>query len=141
MDYKVNQKEACDKYLIQYNENNDEGSYIIGNYNKYKKFSQFNDIDINCYSKNNNYDNMHMSGNKFNSKEGTSIIGNVYQKYNVHVDKNNEFENTKKGSYLLRNDIYYKYNKTNCYEIENKQNENINYTNMDQNKSKKKNVY
>ncbi|SCN21606.1 conserved Plasmodium protein, unknown function [Plasmodium berghei] len=171
MDYKVNQKELCDKYLIQYNENN-EGSYIIDNYNKYKKLSRFNDIDINCYSKNNSCDNMHMTTNKFNNKEGASIIGNVYQKFNVHntyngnVDKKSEFENNKKESYLLRNDIEnkndipYKYNnnKTNFYEIsqkdkniinndiiitqnghkiENKQNENINYTSMNQNKNKK----
>ncbi|VEV54465.1 conserved Plasmodium protein, unknown function [Plasmodium vinckei vinckei] len=160
MDYKVNQKESCDKYLIQYNENN-EGSYIIDNYNKYKKLSRFNDTDINSC------DNMHMAANKFNNKKGTSIIGNSYQKFNVHnnyngnLDKKNEFETSKKGSYLLRNEIEnkngipYKYNnnnnKTNCYDIsqkdkniinsdiiiaqnghqiENKQNENMNYTNM-----------
>ncbi|SCN58689.1 conserved Plasmodium protein, unknown function [Plasmodium chabaudi adami] len=172
MDYKVNQKESCDKYLIQYNENN-EDSYIIDNYNKYKKLSRFNETDINWYSKNNSCDNMHMTASKFNNKKGTSIIGNVYQNFNVHnnyngnLDKKNEFEISKKGSYLLRNDIEnkngisYKYsnnNKTNCYDIsqkdaniinngaiitqneyqiENKQNENINYTNMGQNKNKK----
>ncbi|CAD2095419.1 conserved Plasmodium protein, unknown function [Plasmodium vinckei] len=135
MDYKVNQKESCDKYLIQYNENN-EGSYIIDNYNKYKKLSRFNDTDINCYSKNNSSDNMHMTINKFNNKKGASIIGNAYQKFNVHnnyngnLDKKNELENSKKGSYLLRNDIEnkngisYKYNnnnnKTNYYDISQK---------------------